>query len=102
MNWRTGKQILTPDTGEPSLAIQAFCARSIFTDDPEYRIPIEKPETYDQHLQDYVPLLKDFSSGLKKSWGWGTPLPRRKFQMNGDIEAQTSLNCPGVNWGWPE
>ena len=34
MNWKTGQQILTPDTGEPSLAIQAFCARSIFTDDP--------------------------------------------------------------------
>ncbi len=29
MNWRTGEQIMTPDTGEPSPAIQAFCARSI-------------------------------------------------------------------------
>jgi hypothetical protein len=45
MNWRTGQQIMTPDTGEPSLAIQAFCARSIFTDDPDQRVPIEKPAT---------------------------------------------------------
>ena len=37
MNWKTGKQILTADTGEPSIAIQAFCARSIFTDDPAHR-----------------------------------------------------------------
>jgi hypothetical protein len=102
MNWRTGRQIPTPDTGEPSPAIQAFCARSIFTDDPEQRIPIEKPATYEEHLQDYLPLLDDFASGRVKSWSWGTPLPRRKYQMNGDIEALTSLNCPGVNWAWPE
>jgi hypothetical protein len=102
MNWRTGKQILTPDTGEPSLAIQAFCARSIFTDDPAWRVPIEKPASYDQHLPDLLPLLDDFASRRVRSWGPGTPLPRRKFQMNGNIEALTSLNCPGVSWSWPE
>lgn len=68
MNWRTGRQILTPDIGEPSLAIQAFCARSIFTDDPGQRAPIEKPATYDQHLQDFLPLLDDFASGRLKFW----------------------------------
>jgi len=57
MNWRSGKQIMTPDTGEASPAIQAFCARSIFTDDPANRVPVEKPATYDLHLVDYVPLL---------------------------------------------
>ncbi len=102
MNWRTGRQIMTPDTGEPSLAIQAFCARSIFTDDPAQRVPIEKPDTYEEHLQDYLPLRADFSSGRVKSWGWGTPLPRRKFQANGNIEALTSLNVPGASWSWPE
>jgi hypothetical protein len=102
MNWRTGQQIMTPDTGEPSLAIQAFCARSIFTDDPEKRVPIEKPATYEQHLQDLLPLLGDFESGRVKSIGPGTRLPRGKNQMNGSIEALTSLNCPGMNWSWPE
>lgn len=102
MNWRTGQQIQTADTGEPSVAIQAFCTRSIFTDDPEHRIPIEKPATYDEHLQDYLPLIDDFKSGCLRGWGWGTPLPRRKYQMNGNIEGLTSLNCPGVNWGYPE
>jgi hypothetical protein len=102
MNWRTGAKIPTPDTGEPSLAIQAFCARSIFTDDPGERVVITKPATYEQHLQDFIPLLDDFASGRVKTWGWGTPLPRRKYQMNGDIEALTSLNCPGVNWTWPQ
>lgn len=102
MNWRTGEQILTADTGEASIAIQAFCARSIFTDDPEHRIPIEKPATYEQHLPDYLPLIEDYASGRKRTYGYGTPLPRRKYQMNGSITGLTSLNCPGVNWGYPE
>jgi hypothetical protein len=102
MNWRTGEQIMTADTGEPSIAIQAFCARSIFTDDPEHRVPIEKPATYDEHLPDYLPLIDDFKSGRLRGWGWGTRLPRRKYQMNGNIAGLTSLNCPGVNWGYPE
>jgi hypothetical protein len=102
MNWRTGRQIQTADTGEPSLAIQAFCARSIFTDDPDKLVPIARPESYEEHLPDFLPLLGDFASGRVKSWSWGTPLPRRKFQMNGNIEALTSLNLPGASWSWPE
>jgi hypothetical protein len=102
MNWRTGEQIRTADSGEPSPAIQAFCARSIFTDDPEKLVPIEKPATYEQHLPDFLPLLDDFASGRVKSRSYGTPLPGRKYQLNGSIEALTSLNCPGVSWTWPE
>ncbi|NLS96869.1 MAG: FAD-dependent oxidoreductase [Planctomycetaceae bacterium] len=102
MDWRTGEQILTPDTGEPSIAIQAFCARSIFTDDPDHRIPIEKPATYEQHLAGYLPLIDDFKTGRKRSFGYGTAITRRKYQMNGSITDLTSLNCPGMNWGYPE
>lgn len=102
MNWRTGKQIMTQDTGEPSPAIQAFCARSIFTDDPEHRVPIEKPGSYEQHLVDYEPLLTDFSNGRVARWSWGHKLPRRKYQMNGNIEGLTSINIPGASWTWPE
>lgn len=102
MNWRTGRQILTPDTGEPSPAIQAFCARSIFTDDPAQKAPIEKPASYEAHLADYLPLLDDFASGRAKRFGRGTQLPNRKFQMNGSIEGLTSTNLPGASWTWPE
>ncbi|MDO8944579.1 MAG: FAD-dependent oxidoreductase, partial [Desulfobacterales bacterium] len=63
MNWRTGQQIMTPDTGESSPAIQAFCARSIFTDDPSRFVRIEKPASFEDHLPDYLPLLGDFASG---------------------------------------
>ncbi len=102
MNWHTGQQIMTPDTGEPSEAIQAFCTRSIFTNDPQHRIPIEKPESYEQHLLDLLPLRDDFRSGRLRNWGRGTELPRSKYQMNGSITGLTSANCPGVNWGYLE
>lgn len=102
MNWKTGQQIQTADTGEASPAIQAFCARSIFTDDPDKRIPFEKPTNYDQHLQDLLPMLDDFESGRVKRRTLGTKLPRRKYQLNGSIDRLTSLNCPGVSWAWPE
>jgi ribulose 1,5-bisphosphate synthetase/thiazole synthase len=102
MNWKTGEQILTPDAGEPSPAIQAFCARSIFTTDPKNRVPFEKPATYEEHLPDLIPLLFDFAEERVKSIGLGTPLPGQKFQANGNIEALTSLNCPGASWNWPE
>lgn len=105
MNWRSGRQIDTPDTGEPSPAIQAFCMRSMVTDDPKHRIPIDKPATYDEHLQDYLPLLGDFASGRTKSIQQILPLRRMargRWEVNGHIEAATSPNCPGVNWGYPE
>ncbi len=102
MNWKKGVQIMTPDTGEASPAIQAFCARSIFTTDPEKRVPFEKPASYEQHLQDILPLLDDFASGRVKRRTLGTKLPRQKFQLNGSIDQLTSLNCPGVSWSWPE
>ena len=102
MNWKTGEQILTPDTGEPSPAIQAYCARSIFTTDPNKIVPIEKPATYEQHLQDFLPLLDDFATGRIQRLGLGTPLPNKKYQLNGSIDRLTSLNCPGISWSWPE
>lgn len=102
MNFRTGKQIVTRDTGEASPAIQAFCARCIFTDDEAQRVPIEKPASYDQHLPDYLPLLDDFKSGRITRWGSGAKLPGRKVEANGHIEWLTSLNCPGISWTWPE
>lgn len=102
MDWKKGVQIMTPDTGEPSPAIQAYCARCIFTTDPEKRVPFEKPDSYEAHLPDLLPLLDDFATGRVKRRTLGTPLPRKKFQLNGSIDQLTSLNCPGVSWTWPE
>ena len=102
MNFRTGKQIMTADSGEPSPAIQAFCARCVLTVDPEKRLPIEKPATYEEHLPDYLPLLEDFAAGRLKRWSGGTKFPGGKREFNGNIEWRTSLNLPGVSWTWPD
>jgi hypothetical protein len=90
-----------PGMGAPSHAIQAYCARSIFTTDPAKRLPIEKPASYEQHRHTLRPLLDDIAGGLRLRT-IGAPLPGRKYQMNGQISLPTSINCPGVSWGWPE
>ncbi|HYG75979.1 MAG TPA: FAD-dependent oxidoreductase [Planctomycetota bacterium] len=105
MDFRSGKEIPTPQSGEASIAIQAFCARSIITTDEEHRVPIQKPATYEQHLQDFLPLLQDFKSGRVKKLGSilaMCPLPRKKVEINGHIEALTSINCPGISWAYPD
>lgn len=102
MDWKRARFLDTPDSGEPSPAIQAFCARSIFTDDPEKLVPFEKPDSYEQHLPDLLPMLDDFESGRVKRRTLGTKLARGKYQLNGSITLQTSLNCPGASWAWPE
>jgi ribulose 1,5-bisphosphate synthetase/thiazole synthase len=102
MDWKKGEQILTPDTGEASPAIQAFCARSIFTTDPEKLVPLEKPDNYEQHLLDLLPLLNDFETRRVTRCTPGSKIARQKYQLNGSIVRQTSINCPGVSWAWPE
>lgn len=101
MNTSTGEFYKTPDTGASSPAIQAYCARSVFTTDPKKLIPFKKPDTYEQHLPDLYPLLTDFKSGRLKSRSLGAQLPSLKFELNGSINQQTSLNCPGMSWHWP-
>ena len=98
---KTIQPLDVPGSGEASPAIQAYCARSIFTTDPTKRVSIEKPASYEQHKIDLLPLLGDIAGGLKLR-SLGTLLPGRKHQMNGNIALPTSLNCPGVSWTWPE
>ena len=102
MNWKTGQQIMTPDTGEPSPAIQAFCARCILTRDQRKLVPLKKPNSYEQHLPDLLPMLDDFASGRVKRRTLGSRLPGEKYELNGSIDRMTSINCPGVSWNWPE
>ena len=104
MNWRTGEEIVTPQSGEASLGIQAYCARSILTDDPQHRIPIAEPASYEQHGQDYLPLIDDFRTGRVTTINQILPLkkmPNGRYEVNGNIEALTSPNCPGVSWEYP-
>ena len=105
MNWKTGKEIPCSCSGEASSAIQAYCARSIITDDPAHLVKISRPDSYEEHLPDFLPLLMDFECGRVKSFDDIVPyrpIPNRKIQVNGNIEALTSINCPGMSWEYPE
>jgi hypothetical protein len=102
LDFHTGEIIPTPDSGDPSPYIQAFCARCILTTDPGNLVPFVKPATYELHLPDLLPMLEDFAAGHMGGRGLGTPLPAMKFEANGAIDEWTSLDCPGMNLDWPE
>lgn len=102
LNSKDGRELVTAESGSASPAIQAYCARCVFTTDAEKMVPFEKPATYEQHLPDLWPLLADFESGRIQNRTYGKALPGRKWELNGSIDQQTSLNCPGISWAWPE
>ena len=52
-------------TGEPDNAVQAYNFRLTLTDDPQQRMPIEKPATY--RREDYVSLIDDVWTG-RTTW----------------------------------
>ena len=98
---KTMRPLDVPGMGAASHAIQAYCARSLFTTDPRKSVPVERPASYELHRATLLPLLEDIAGGLKLRT-IGAALPGRKYQMNGQISLATSINCPGVSWGWPE
>lgn len=105
MDWRTQREIKTAESGEASVAIQSYCARCIVTSDPKHRLPIDRPPSYEEHLPNYLPLIEDYRKGRLTTIHptfWGCPMPRRKMEINGNIESWTSINCPGVSWAYPE
>ncbi len=102
VNFHTGEVVPTADTGDASPYIQAYCARCVFTTDPAKLVPFTKPDTYEQHLPDLLPLIEDFNSNRIHNRNLGSALHRSKWELNGSIDQLTSLDCPGMNFDWPE
>ncbi len=102
VSFKTGQVFDTPDSGDASPYIQAYCARCVFTTDPDNLIPFTKPDTYEQHLPDLLPMLEDFASGRIHNRSLGSPLAALKWELNGSIDQLTSLDLPGMNLYWPE
>ena len=105
-DWRQNHQELHPlSSGEPSDLIQAFCFRLTLTDDPEKRVPIAKPDAYDDFYPMYKGILTDFSTGRVRCLAeilWLNPLANRKYCVNGHIEALTSIDLATLCSGWPD
>lgn len=74
---------LNGPVGSSDPCSQAYCYRVTLTDDPDNRIPFEKPEGYDS--SEYELLLKRIMNGEKKEAKdivTFTPMPNRKTDTN--------------------
>jgi FAD dependent oxidoreductase len=104
------KEILPGSTGEADRGIQAFCFRFPLTQQPENRVPVERPASYDR--KDYEFLLADVKEGKIKTLRDAMqlrPAPNDKYIANNDHSRperggtpRQSLDLPEENWDWPE
>ncbi len=83
--------------------MQANCFRMCLTDVPENRIPIEKPEGYEDIRHEL--LFRKFEAGYTESQDpripWiNSPMPNRKTDINN--RQAVSTNNIGMNYDYPE
>ncbi len=84
--------------GEGDARIQAYCFRMCLTDDPENRIPFEKPEGYDP--EQYELLVRVFETGWENVFHKFDPAPNRKTDTNN--HGPFSTDNIGMNYEYPE
>ena len=84
--------------GQGDHRLQAYCLRLTLTDDPENRIPIEKPDDYDE--QRYELLFRNFSAGETEVPWICSPMPNRKTDINN--RTGISFDFVGQNYDYPE
>ena len=85
-------------TGDGDKMVQAYCFRTCLTDDPQNRVPFEKPEGYDE--LEYELLLRNFEAGDHRLPLWILPMPNRKADTNNRFAF--SLDYMGRNHNYPE
>ena len=83
--------------------LQANCFRMCLTDVPENRIPIEKPEGYEEIRHEL--LFRKFEAGYTESrdsrMPWiNSPMPNRKTDINN--RQAVSTNNIGMNYDYPD
>lgn len=78
--------------------VQAYCYRMCITDVPENRIPIEKPEGYDELR--YELLFRNFEAGDDRFPWINSPMPNRKTDINNRWAVST--NNIGMNYDYPD
>lgn len=93
---------LDPDgPGEEGMGdkrVQAYCFRMCLTDEPENRIPFEKPEGYQEIW--YELLLRNFEAGEKTIPWINSSMPNRKTDTNNRLGFSTDFI--GQNYDYPE
>jgi hypothetical protein len=78
--------------------MQAFCFRMCLTDVPENRVPIEKPEGYDELRHEL--LFRCYEAGFDGIPWINSPMPNRKTDINNRWAVST--NNIGMNYKYPD
>ncbi|MCR9199430.1 MAG: FAD-dependent oxidoreductase [Planctomycetaceae bacterium] len=78
--------------------VQAYCFRMCLTNDPENRIPFQKPENYD--AANYELLGRILDAGWRDVFGKFDPIPNHKTDTNN--HGPMSTDNIGRNYDYPE
>lgn len=84
--------------GQGDAKLQAYCYRLCLTDNPENRLPFQKPAGYDS--KQYELLLRVFRAGWRETFDKFDPIPNRKTDVNN--HGPFSLDNIGYNYDYPE
>ena len=89
---------INPDAGGPDGAgdrrLQSYCYRMVLTDAPENRVPVAKPESYDE--LEYEILFRTIEEGVARLFKL-SKMPNRKTDSNND--GPVSCDFIGMNYG---
>jgi len=86
------------EEGAGDRRIQAYCFRMCLTDQPENRIPFEKPDDYNP--LNYELLLRNYEAGEKGFCWINSAMPNRKTDTNNRLGFSTDFI--GQNYDYPE
>jgi hypothetical protein len=86
------------DVGSENNGIQAYCFRMCLTDQPDNRIPFQKPDSYNE--QDYELLFRNYEAGEKYIPWINSSMPNRKTDTNNNLGFSTDFI--GQNYNYPE
>lgn len=107
MKFRT-TELLPGSTGEADNATQGYCFRFHVTNDPKFRVPIDKPAGYNR--DDYWATLADIRAGKVTTFRHVIqvyPMPNGRFELNSDHPhpdtgvPSESLDLTEDIWEWP-
>lgn len=96
--WVRQVDLATFRNGPGDACVQAYNYRLCVTDDPQNRIPFEKPAGYRE--VDHELLLRVLESGDTRLPILSHALPKRKFDWNSMHAVGTDL--PGASWDYPD
>ena len=85
------------EVGDADDRLQAYCYRMVLTDVGSNRVPVPKPDNYDE--KDYEILFRAIEAGQKGGFFKFSMMPNRKTDTNNNFAISTDFI--GQNWDFP-